>query len=126
MPISLRKPFLSRTAIAALLIVAVLFAQWMGVMHRISHADRSNGPIISIAGFDVRSAGPATDRVADGNTDNHSCTAFDAATLADALPVPFVCASLQPGAALIAARAAFDSWDAPLAHFYSPRAPPLG
>lgn len=94
--------------------LALLFAQWMGVQHRIAHA----GPLHEHA--HASSAHTYDDRDAD-----HSCAAFDAATIGDSVHMnPFV-SPLITSAQVLALWAAFISWDAPLTAYFSSRAPPL-
>ena len=119
---------LSRSAIAALLTIALLFTQWLGLWHRVVHADRLTAQNVSTTTFNTTSVArkPFTRSVDGSGADNHSCAAFDAATLADLLDLPHPRAkAVQPGTALLALWVAFASWDAPLAHFFSSRAPPL-
>jgi hypothetical protein len=103
-----------RIVIAILLAMALLFAQWVGQHHRISHAGlQQQANVTSIAD----SSG--------GNDLNHSCAAFDAATVGDSInSIPFV-TPLVTSAHVLALWAAFISWDAPLITCFSSRAPPL-
>ncbi|HEX7635650.1 MAG TPA: hypothetical protein VF427_10275 [Noviherbaspirillum sp.] len=98
------------SAIAVLLALVLLFAQWCGLSHRIAHA-----PHLSAI-------------VADDNGDahaHHSCTSFDAAAAGDTIHLaPFV-APLLTSAHTLALWAAFISWDAPPVPYFSSRAPPL-
>ena len=99
-----------RPAIAWMLVAALLFAQWAGLAHRIDH-----GPLATQA------AAP------DGHEPEagHSCVAFDAAAVADAIHLPPFNARLLTGAKVLALWAAYASWDAPLVLHFSSRAPPL-
>jgi len=98
-----------RAAIAWMLVAALLFAQWAGLSHRIDHA-----PFMSAA-------------AADGHDSDagHSCAAFDAAAVADAIHLPPFAPPLLAGTRILALWAAFASWDAPPVLHFSSRAPPL-
>lgn len=100
-----------------LLAVALLFAQWAGLQHRVSHARlQAHGQIAKHISYRV----PVDD---DSNT-SHSCAAFDAATIGDSVHlVPFVAPLLANGRWL-ALWAAFISWDASFFSNFSSRAPP--
>lgn len=102
------------TAATLFVTLALLFAQWMGVQHRIAHAGLSNEHAhASFACFD------------DDRDTEHSCAAFDAATVGDSAHIaPFV-SPLITSAQVLALWAAFISWDAPLTAYFSSRAPPL-
>lgn len=100
-----------RTAVTALLMAALLFAQWAGLAHRVDH-----GPLASLHADS-----------ADGSTPeegSHSCVAFDAAAVADAISLPPFAAPPMTGAKVLALWTAFVSWDAPPALPFSSRAPP--
>ena len=102
-----------RSAIALLLAAALLFAQWTGLAHRIDHAP--------LTGMQAQAG--ETDH---HDTDvHHSCVAFDAAAVADAIHLPPFIAPLLASAHVLALWAAFQSWDAPLVRHFSSRAPPL-
>jgi hypothetical protein len=101
-----------RTAVIVLLMVALLFAQWTGLAHRVDH-----GPLASLHA-DAK----------DGSTPDegsHSCVAFDAAAVADAISIPPFAAPPIAGAKVLALWTAFASWDAPPALPFSSRAPPV-
>lgn len=95
---------------ALLLAVAVLFAQWLGMHHRIEHADRVH----------VEQVGTATH---DGDTD-HSCQLYDAASLADMAPFFPCIAPLLASVRVLALWSAFRSWHAPLTLHFQSRGPP--
>jgi len=98
-----------------LLAMMLLFAQWSGFAHRIDHAPwlqehAYTGPTV-VDGF--------------GDTESrHSCAAFDAAAVADAVALPPFIAPLLASTEVLALWAAFASWDAPPARPFCPRAPP--
>ncbi|HVK93858.1 MAG TPA: hypothetical protein VM571_03930 [Noviherbaspirillum sp.] len=110
-----RHSSLYRASIAALLLVAILFAQWSGLHHRIEHA--------GFAHESLHTSSPPTEK---SSTDaRHSCVAFDAAAIADTIVIhPYATAPLA-SAYVLALWTAFDSWNAPLACHFSSRAPPL-
>ncbi|HZW23399.1 hypothetical protein [Noviherbaspirillum sp.] len=97
-----------RAAIACMLVAALLFAQWAGLSHRVDHA----------AYMSAASDGHDSDT-------GHSCAAFDAAAVADAIHLPPFAAPLQASTRILALWAAFASWDAPPVLHFSSRAPPL-
>lgn len=102
-----------RAALAALLLVALLFAQWAGLQHRIAHAGWLSFQPAATAQFDG------------GESAQHSCAAFDAATLADNIHTVALRTPLLTSAPVLGLWIAFASWDAPLTRYFSSRAPPL-
>lgn len=92
--------------------IAVLFAQWMGLDHRIKHAVWPDS-VASIGQID-----------SDDSNAYHSCIAFDAAALADSISLNPYLAPLLTGTQVLALWAAFASWDAPFSIYFSSRAPP--
>ncbi|MNR80718.1 hypothetical protein D3C72_114440 [compost metagenome] len=108
-----------RLCFAALLVVLVLFAQWMGLRHRIEHANWS--------GLQHSSQQLAQDSAASQEYEgdkSHSCILFDGMALADGAPLLPFTAILQTGVQVLALWAAYTSWDAPLLCHFSSRAPP--
>lgn len=101
-----------RFTVAAMVIAALLFAQWAGLAHRIDHS-----PLASIH-MDAQEEDHDQEY-------NHSCVAFDAAAVADAIGVPPVAAAPMAGARVLALWVAFASWNPPPALHFSSRAPPL-
>jgi hypothetical protein len=106
-------------AIAALLLAALLFTQWIGQTHRIAHA---GWPPAQVLASDLSGSSAGSDG---GNAAGHSCAMLDAATLADTLHVPPLCAPVMSGARVLALWTAFASWDAPPALPFLSRAPPI-
>jgi hypothetical protein len=107
----------SHTILATLLALALLFAQWAGLAHSVAHA-----------GWQQHAAAASSLAPTDGDSDGgirHSCAAFDAATLADAVHISSPPALLLTSTQVLAQWLAFVSWDAPLTHYFSSRAPPL-
>lgn len=102
----------ARTVAAILLMAAMLFAQWAGLAHRVDH-----GPLASLH------ADAAEDSTS--KADSHSCVAFDAAAVADAISLPPLATPLMAGVEVLALWTAFASWDAPLILPFSSRAPPV-
>ncbi|MEN3367056.1 MAG: hypothetical protein V7606_4330 [Burkholderiales bacterium] len=104
-------------AIAILLAVALLFAQWAGLSHRIDHGDLQ---------YQLMQLSSATGIADDDQQQHvsHSCAAFDAATVGDSIHLlPFV-TPLVTSAHVLALWAAFISWDAPVITHFCSRAPP--
>jgi hypothetical protein len=105
------------SATALLVAVALLFAQWIGVQHKIFHAPLSQAYLQASSVAD-------TDGIGDKDV-QHSCASFDAATVGESIHIlPFV-APLVTSAQVLALWAAFISWDAPVTSYFSSRAPPL-
>jgi hypothetical protein len=115
----MNRSLMQSARIAILVALALLFAQWVGLTHRISHAQ--------LQAQEYSAVTPSADDSGD-NTDGsarHSCAAFDAATVGDLVHIaPFI-APLLASAQVLALWAAFISWDAPLTRYFSSRAPPL-
>jgi hypothetical protein len=114
----------------ALLIVVVLFAQWMGMRHRIEHAGwiNNHAPTALAFSLDVDEQNDAQDtaKISSqvGSKSHHSCALFDGTALADTVAI--IPLTLPPPACakVLALWLAFTSWDAPLTRFFSSRAPP--
>ena len=105
-------------AFTMLLAVTLLFAQWLGMRHRIAHGSGPYGARHSI------SASCSGLQIDCGNKTRHACAAWDAATLADTVgAIPFI-APILPNAHVLALWTAFASWDAPLLCHFLSRAPP--
>jgi hypothetical protein len=100
---------ITRTAVTVLLMTALLFAQWAGLAHRVDH-----GPLASLHAD-----------AADTEDGLHSCVAFDAAAVADAISVPPIVTPPVAGTRVLALWTAFASWDAPPNLPFSSRAPPV-
>lgn len=103
---------LTSIAVTSFVVLALLFAQWAGVQHRIAHAGLMHEHASSTHIDDDRNA-------------DHSCAAFDAATIGDSIHVSPFASPLITSAQVLALWAAFISWDAPLIAYFSSRAPPL-
>lgn len=102
-------------AIAILLAIALLLAQWAGLAHRIDHAPWLQDHVYASSSFDG----------ADDTDSRHSCAAFDAAAVADAIHLPPIVTPLLASTQVLALWTAFASWDAPPALPFSARAPPF-
>jgi hypothetical protein len=128
---SLRK---SALPIVLLLTMALLFAQWTGLKHRIVHAAMTplhlqSQPLLQSAFSSQpdsqRPSSLASTFGSGSDTDlSHSCLAFDAATVADSIHTPPFLLPLLTSAQVLSFWAAFISWDAPLSLCFSSRAPP--
>jgi hypothetical protein len=120
---------LSRCSWVGVLIVSLLFAQFAGLLHRIEHAkwlgDQESSKLQSkaTASFISDSLFPS---LSDGGKKNinHSCAAFDAATLADTLSTPGCDAVFRVTENYAPYFVTASSWEAPVVHHYSSRAPP--
>ena len=100
-----------------ILTMTMIFAHWQGLSHRISHASQYPN-----AGSSLVASTPASSHQ---QTLQHSCLAYDAATVAPALHTPTCTAGILPGNEVLALWVAFDSWDAPFTPYFSSRAPPF-
>lgn len=110
-----RRPALS----TLLLVLALLFAQWLGLSHRVEHAGLAQPQPVQASHWSLQ-ADASYDK-----TLEHSCALFDATSLAAALNSPGVSLAILPGARVLALWVAFASWDAPFLRLFSSRAPPL-
>ena len=111
-----RKMHLPATLLSVVLMLSLLFTQWLGYGHAIAHADSLN-ETISAASAKVDSA--------DHQKTASACAAFDAATLGAGLHSPALTLSALPMPSFAPA-AAIPAGHAPafFVHFSS-RAPPL-
>lgn len=126
------------TMIAAMLVIAMLCAQWVGMAHRISHADKV-GAMNLLAGDSSANAEenlaadssgtaavalPAFEPQTGSSEEAHSCALIDAASLGAGIHSrPFQLLPM-PGVQVLALWAAFASWQSPFACHFSSRAPP--
>lgn len=101
------------------LVMALLFAQWLGQMHRVAHDGLQ--AVISQVSSDTS---PVSQLVAHLGDASHSCAAFDAATLAAGICTAAMAVPVLPNLHALALWIAFASRSTPFtAHFHS-RAPP--
>lgn len=107
----------TRFVMVFLLTLAMVFAHWQGLSHRIAH--RSSTTLAAASQAADSSAGTHQKAL------QHSCLAYDAATVAPALDSPGCGAALLPGGRLPVFLSAFSSWDAPSTPLFHSRAPPL-
>jgi hypothetical protein len=106
------------------LVIAVLFAQWMGLQHRIAHADRVDNHHALQTVVQTLSDSTSDSSAEYAGDKSHSCTLFDGMALADGAPaLPFI-PLLQTSVQVLALWAAHASWDAPFLCHFSSRAPP--
>ena len=112
------------TALAILLAVSLLCAQWIGLVHRVVH----DGGLQTLSRTLYSSANatgkPGTSALW-SDTFHHSCAAFDAATLGAAIDSPPFVVPVLPNLHVIASWIAFRSWEAPFRCHFSSRAPPI-
>ena len=130
MPTSFHLSARLRALLVAILIVAMVNSHWQGLAHRIGHASRVLNGADLIAQMSGVAALALDDEVSapstryDHPSANHSCLAFDAATVGACLGTsPFVIA-VPPHAPVLAAWLAFISYQAPFTAHFSSRAPP--
>lgn len=109
-----------RVAQAILLAVALLFAQWVGMLHRLDHA---GGQVVAHAERQAQQS-RFDGAYPGGASAAHSCVVFDGVCLADLLPTALV--DVVP-ARLVHAQPPlgdFASWSGRFAGHFQPRAPP--
>ncbi|MFJ2989032.1 hypothetical protein ACIPF8_14305 [Collimonas sp. NPDC087041] len=117
---SIRSRRFGHAALAPLLVLTILFAQWLGLTHSIVHAAWENKQSTHLTHL----TSVIEQSIEGGGKAHHSCAAFDDATLAAAIyTVPLTLPPL-PGKHVLAKWQAFASWDAPFTCHFSPRAPP--
>lgn len=128
----------ARNLITAMLVVAMLCAQWAGLDHRIMHAEkmhshglqRYNSPALVFGGLhageqqDSALADSHIDDHSRSDEDSHACFLFDAAALGASIhSTPFQSLPL-PSIQVLALWTAFVSWQSPFTCHFSSRAPP--
>lgn len=111
----------TRAVIALLLTLAMVFAHWQGLAHRVAHAWQTPSAAVDTAAIGAAAPHQSTDQ----KTVSHSCLAYDAATVAPALDTPPCTAIALPPARVLAQWTAFASWHAPFTPYFSSRAPPV-
>jgi hypothetical protein len=121
----------ARKTLSALLLVVMLLAQAIGLQHRIEHAGGAQVVAAAVDESLAESSGEDGDSAftayRDGKTSgSHSCVLADAAALADALHGALDLALSRPGPVAAIGSPACVEWDAPLARYFSSRAPPGG
>jgi hypothetical protein len=126
------KPFATSIAeksgaryVAAMLVLAFLFAQWAGWQHRIEHANwEQTSSVFANSYAKTGQADWHASAQQYRGEKTHSCLLFDAATLACGAPSITFTLPLQTSAAILALWSAYASWDAPPLRVFSSRAPP--
>jgi hypothetical protein len=104
---------------AVFLVLALLCTQWAGLLHSVTHAGWQTGYARTVSVLTIFSDGGNSKE-----TLSHSCSIFDASTLADIVHVMPAPAPLLAGVQILALWSAFSSWNPPFPHHFSPRAPP--
>jgi hypothetical protein len=135
-PMSNQRPARSQIVVT-LLVMSLLFAQALGLVHAIAHANWQGSTVHSLineALFDEGRAAAVLQPAADGSQHDHanahggdrhhSCEAFDGATLAAMMHFSFPSLPLLPPVRVLALWQAFASWDAPVNCPFLSRAPP--
>jgi len=111
----------SQRAIAGLLVLALLLAQWSGFQHRIAHGGQGGAGFITA----IASSADGEDGKSGGASLHHSCLDFDATTLAFALHAAVPVTPVLPERLRPASQPDFASWHAPFPHHFLTRAPPV-
>lgn len=129
MPPFNRKNKYARTSIAAMLIVAMLCVHWVGLVHRVIHADGIDSISSSsrdIAGADkgITFVTAVIDNQVDSAEEKHFCSLFDAAALGSSVHSTHLHFVPVPNVQVLALWTAFASWQSPFACHFSSRAPP--
>ena len=107
-------------ALATVLVLAMLLAQWSGFNHRVMHGGGQGNDEISAAAFAGSTAAGES-----GKSAHHSCVAFDAAALGATIYSPPFAGPLLPNVQVLALWLAFASWSAPFTCHFLSRAPPV-
>ena len=118
-----RKPARSSVWIALCLMLCLLFAQWLGYSHAISHAGIKTEALSSQPGLSI-STSLSTSSFFDHQTASNACTSLDAATLGASLHSPAVLPLLLTGAAMMADAIPQHIWLQAFTALFSSRAPP--
>jgi hypothetical protein len=105
--------------VAILLAMALLFAQWAGLVHSVAHAGWESGLQQRAVTSELR---PIADMGGTGH--HHSCLEFNAATLAASIHSVTFIPLLPPLVYVPIVEALLVSWDGLPAYYFSPRAPP--
>ncbi|MFZ6744769.1 hypothetical protein ACO0LC_16225 [Undibacterium sp. JH2W] len=118
----------SKRWLLCLLLPALLFTQWLGLAHKISHAgwagnSANAGVVVAQAASQTAQAGSFLFGSQDENA-LHSCALYDAVSAADFLHQVQDVQQLQAGKALVTPSTAILSWLAALQVPFSSRAPP--
>lgn len=113
-------PSARRSAWMALcLVLCLLFAQWLGYAHAISHAGVKTEALSTQTSLSI-----STSYAFDHQTASNACTSLDAATLGASLHSPTFLPPLLTGAALMAEAIPQYGWLQPFTAHFSSRAPP--
>jgi len=121
--------------VITLLVVSLLFAQALGLVHAIAHANWQGSSVHSLideALFDAGRPAAVAPHAADGSDHasahdhdrHHSCEAYDGATLAAMMHFDFPALPVLPPLRVLALWQAYASWDAPVNCPFLSRAPP--
>lgn len=105
----------------------LLCAQWVGLHHSVAHAGWQAHPTRLVRSTDAGNQRPDLEGKLSSNGDQnkfHSCAAFDAASMADALHAALPIIVPKSPKPRLAQWTAFASWDAPILLSFLSRAPP--
>ncbi len=119
-------------ALAIVLIVAILSAQWVGLKHRVVHSGATGfGGLSFMTAADGAVAslpsGALLATIVAAKWDDqihHSCAAFEAATLGSMLGSDCFVMPVLPNRHVLAVWIAFASWQPPFTAHFASRAPP--
>jgi hypothetical protein len=106
----------TRTSITLLLVLCLLFAQSLGLSHRIAHTHAASTSQVTSAETHITGS-----VLHDASI---SCIAFDEACVGASLHSTTFFPPLLPGAAVLSLWVAFSCWQQPFQRHFSSRAPP--
>jgi hypothetical protein len=101
---------------AVLLSSSLLFTQWLGLSHKVAHAEQYQAAVTKVFSSSVTSG-------QDGKL-SHSCLLFDAVTLGAALQTAIYAGLLLRNQSAKLLATPLRSWSAPFSSHFCPRAPP--
>ncbi len=108
----------------ALLVCSLLWAQAVGVLHRIEHAGGPMSPPASVLFGAVASASPHASSDEASSSSLHSCVLFDGLCMADTLPTALLPAAVARQMEALPPATVFASWHALFVSHFLSRGPP--
>ncbi|MFZ6719282.1 hypothetical protein [Undibacterium sp. Ji49W] len=119
----------SKRYLLLLLLPALLFSQWLGFAHRMSHAGWAEGKAPVVFNQQASNTSSLIDALwpnsKDDSSTQHSCALYDAACVAEYLHLLPDQIVLLDGHALVSINNSSTSWQALLRVAFSSRAPPF-
>lgn len=96
LPLQSSKTVTNNVVLTMLLVVALLFTQWAGLVHSVVHAGWQDSYVSASKSADFYADSIKNKQGGDSSTAFHSCTLFDALTLAATVHTPFYLPLLLP------------------------------